>query len=169
MVVLSGNVLFNRQPGCPFAFLMMKALVKITNEFPPGARDFVTLDDARRLQTFRVKVSSGATEEEHLIINVTDESLDPAAFESIIHGLRAVNPDAQISFYRTELEGRTEVSAGPNEEFSPFSIAAAVAVVKASCGWDESEFMVIKVHDVEINLSLRFDGQRWVVTGQKNN
>ena len=146
---------------------MKKALVKITNEFPPEARDFVTLDDARRLQIFRVIVGSGATEEEHLIINVADEALDPAAFESIIHSLRAANPDAQISCYQTELEGRAEVIAGPDHEFSPFSIAAAVAVVEASCGWDKSESMVIKVNDVEIKLSPRFDGGGWVVTGQK--
>jgi len=44
-----------------------------------------------------------------------------------------------------------------------FDLAAAIAVIKASCGWDESSSILIMINNAEVRVWPRFDGRQWIV------
>jgi hypothetical protein len=58
------------------------------------------------------------------------------------HNVRKTNAKATISFYIADREGWAQASTALGEKFNPFNLAAAVAIIKASCGWDESPSIV---------------------------
>jgi hypothetical protein len=74
------------------------------------------------------------------------------------------NARAIISFYIADREGWAQVKTMPGEEFNPFNLAAAILVINASCGWDESPSIVVKINNDEVRVWPRFDGQQWVVS-----
>jgi hypothetical protein len=77
--------------------------------------------------------------------------------------LRETNVEAIISFLIANREGWAKVITMPDEEFNPFNFAAAISVIMASGGWDESPSMVVMINSAEVCVWPRFDGQHWVV------
>jgi len=66
------------------------------------------------------------------------------------------------SFYIADRAGWAQVITAPDEEFNHFNLAAAIAVIKASCGWDESSSIVVTINNAEVRVWPRFDGQQWI-------
>ena len=56
----------------------------------------------------------------------------------------------------------------PDGEFNHFNLAAAISVIKASCGWDESSFMVVMINNTEVRVWPRFDGQHWIAEDRED-
>jgi len=66
---------------------------------------------------------------------------------------------------RNSIFRRTGLAQAPtaqDEEFNNFNLAAAIAVNKASCGWDESASIVVMINKAEVRVWPRFDDQQWI-------
>jgi hypothetical protein len=139
-----------------------KAVVTIAdNPFWPKG-DLIHIGDDRYAVIYRVSVRTAAGEEEHLIVCPLPHSISQAECETVRGNLRKANAKAAISFYIADREGWSQVITAPDEEFDPFNLAAAISVIKASCGWDESKPMAVMIDGAEVRVWPRFDGQQWV-------
>jgi hypothetical protein len=76
--------------------------------------------------------------------------------------LRKADAKAASSFYIADRAGWAQVIAAPDEEFNLFNLAATIAVIEASCGWDESSSIVFMINNAEVCVWPRFDGQQWI-------
>jgi hypothetical protein len=78
--------------------------------------------------------------------------------------LKASHPGAIVSVVTDDSDGScscwTECTASEDR----FTIAAAVAVVKSSWGWDETDPIHVSINDKEIRVCARYDGSAWIVT-----
>jgi hypothetical protein len=137
-----------------------KAIVSIPNFRPE--RDIIHISDDRYSLIYKAIVRTAAGEEEHLIVCTLPHSIGQAECETVRGNLRMTNAKAVISFYIADRSGWAQVITAPDEEFNHFNLAAAIAVIKASCGWDESTFMVVSINNAEIRVWPRFDGQQWI-------
>jgi hypothetical protein len=139
---------------------MSKAIVSIPNFWPE--RDIIRISDDRYPVIYRVNVRTATEEEEHLIVCTLPHSIGQAECETVRGNLRRTNARAAISFIIADHEGWAQVMAAPEEEFNTFNLAAAISVIKRSCGWDESAFMVVTINSAEVRVWPRFDGQHWI-------
>ena len=138
------------------------AIVKINNDSFWSEKDFIHISDDRYSLIYRVNVRTAEEEEEHLIVCPLPHSIGQAECETIRVNLRKANEKAAISFYIADREGWAQVITAPDEEFNPFNLAAAISVIKASCGWDESKPMVVMINGAEVRVWPRVDGQHWI-------
>jgi len=97
-----------------------------------------------------------------LIVCALPHSIGQAERETVRFNLRKTNAKAAISYYIAEREGWAQAITAPDEEFNSFTLAAAISVVKASCGWDESSSIVVNINSAEVRVWPHFDGQHWV-------
>jgi hypothetical protein len=139
-----------------------KAIVKIINDSFWSEKDFIHIRDDRHSVIYRVNVRTGTEEEEHLIICPLPHSIGQAECETVRGNLRKTNARAAISFIIADREGWAQALTAPDEEFNHFNLAAAISVIKASCGWDESKPMVVMINDAEVHVWPRFEGQHWI-------
>jgi len=137
-----------------------KAIVTITDDFHWSERDFISISGERYSMLYRVNVQTDAGVEEHLIVCPLPHSISQAERNTINRHLHEMNAKATISFYIADRDEWTQLITSPDEDFNPFNLAAAVAVIKRSCRWDEG---VVEINGAEIRLWPRFDGQHWVV------
>ncbi|HKQ75009.1 MAG TPA: hypothetical protein VJ810_15040 [Blastocatellia bacterium] len=140
-----------------------KAIVTITNDSFWSARDIILISDDRCVVIYRVNVRTMTGEEKHLVVGAQSHSINQEEFDSVRRNLRESNIDAIISFYVASREGWAQVITAPDEEFTPFNLAAAISVIITSCGWDESLSIAVKINNDEVRVWPRFDGQKWVV------
>jgi hypothetical protein len=89
-------------------------------------------------------------------------SIGQAEWETVRCNLRKTNAKAAISYYTADRAGWAQVITAPDEEFNSFNLAAAISVIKVSCGWDESSFIVVNINSAEVRVWPHFDGQHWV-------
>jgi hypothetical protein len=139
-----------------------KATVTINNDSYWSERDFMRISDDRYAMIYRVSVRAATGEEEHLVVRALPHSIDQAERDTARRSLRETNAKATVSFYIADREGWAQVITAPDDDFDPFNLAAVIAVIKASCGWDESPSMVIMINDAEVRVWPRFDGQHWI-------
>ena len=139
------------------------AIVKINNDSFWSEKDFIHISDDRYSLIYRVNVRTAEEEEEHLIVCPLPHSIGQTECETVRVNLRKANAKAAISFYIADREGWAQAMTAPDEEFNHFNLAAAIAVIKASCGWDESKPMAVMINGAEIRVGPLFDGQQWVV------
>jgi|SoiMethySBSTD1v2_1073268.scaffolds.fasta_scaffold107274_2 hypothetical protein len=139
-----------------------KVIVTINNHSFWSEQDFIRVIDDRYSLIYRVNVRTATEEEEHLIVCPLPHSIGQAERGAINRKLRERNAGVTISFYIADREGWAQVITAPDEEFNLFNLAAAISVIKRSCGWDESSFMVVKINDAEVHVWPRFDGQHWI-------
>lgn len=140
-----------------------KAIVTIINDSFWSEQDFIRINDDRHSVIYRVNVRTATEEEEHLIVCPLPHSIGQAECETVRGNLRKTNARAAISFIIADREGWAQVITAPDEEFNLFNLAAAISVIKRSCGWDESSFMVVMINGAEVHAWPRFDGQHWVM------
>jgi hypothetical protein len=140
-----------------------KAVVTMINDSFWSEQDIIRISDDRYLEIYRVNVRTATGEEEHLIVCALPRSIGQAERESVRGNLRKTNTKAAIGFYIADRVGWAQVITAQDEKFNHFNLAAAISVIKASCGWDESSFMVVLINSVEVRVWPRFDGRRWVV------
>jgi hypothetical protein len=138
-----------------------KVVVTIINDTFWSEKDFIHISDDRYSLIYRVNVRA-AEEEEHLIVCALPHSIGQAECEAVRGDLRMTKAKGAISFYIADREGWAQVITAPDEEFNLFNLAAAVSVIKRTCGWDESSFMVVVINNVEVRVRPRFDGQHWI-------
>lgn len=117
-----------------------KAIVTITNDSSWSEQDFIRISDDRYSVIYRVNVRTATGEEEHLVIRPLPHSINQAECEAVRRNLRETNAKANISFHIADREGWAQVIAGLDKEFDTFNLAAAISVLKKSCGWDERAF-----------------------------
>src|SRR5215470_809839 len=122
-----------------------KAVVKIINDSFWSEQDIIRISDDRYSVIYRVNVRTATGEEEHLIVSVLPHSIGQAECETVRGNLRKANAKAVISFYIADRIGWARVITAPDEEFNPFNLAAAIAVTKASCGWEGSSTIAVKI------------------------
>ena len=114
------------------------------------------------VQAFRVPVQADCEiSEDHYVINAQHHRLDQNMREAVATYLLQSVGDCVISFILDDLLGRAEVVSVPQGR-GTFRPAAAVAVVKASCGWDESNPMIIRINNSEEEIHLNHDEEAWV-------
>jgi hypothetical protein len=144
-----------------------KAIVTLTNDTFWSERDIICISNDRYSVIYRVNVRTATGEEEHLVVCPLPHSIGQAERNTINRNLHETNAKATNSFYIADREGWAQVITEPDEEFKPFNLAAAIGVIKVSCGWDESLPIVIEINGAEIRVWPRFDGQLWVVEDRK--
>jgi hypothetical protein len=139
-----------------------KAVVTIPdNPFWPTGEDFIHIGDDRYSLFYRVNVRTAEEEEEHLIVNQFPHSISQAECETVCRIFRETTARAIISFIIAEREGWAQVITAPGEEFNPFNLAAAIAVLKASWGWDESKPIVVMINGAEVRIWPRVHERQW--------
>jgi hypothetical protein len=141
---------------------MNKAIVTIADNlfWPQG--DLIHIRDDQYAVIYRVSVRTALAEEKYLIVNPQQHSIGKAQREAINRNLRETNARATISFRVDDREGWAQVITAPDEKFDPFNLAAAIAVIKASWGWDESRPIVVMITGAEVRVWPRVEGGQWV-------
>jgi hypothetical protein len=137
-------------------------VVTIINDSFWSEQDIIRISDDRYSMIYRVNVRTATGEEEHLIVCPLPHSIGQAERETVRGNLQKTNAKAAISFYIADREGWAQALTAPDEQFNPFNFAAAISVIKTSCGWDESSSIVVKINAAEIHVWPRFDGQQWI-------
>jgi hypothetical protein len=103
-----------------------------------------------------------STSHEHVVAWLLSESSENP--QDVQRRLKASHPDAIVSVVADDSEGScscwTELTAPEHR----FSIAAAVAVVKSSWGWDESDSINVRINGKEIRVCAQYGGSAWMVT-----
>jgi hypothetical protein len=139
-----------------------KAIVTIAdNPFWPKG-DLIHIRDDQYAVIYRVSVRTTTREEEHLVVAALTFSISQAECEAVSRNLRETNARAIISFYIDNRDGWAQVITVLDEEFNLFNLAAAISVIKASCGWDESKPIVIMINNAEVRVWPRVDGKHWI-------
>jgi hypothetical protein len=147
---------------------MDKAIVTINNDSFWSERDFIHISDDRYAMIYRVNIRAATGDEEHLVVRAFPHSFDQAERDSARRSLRETNAKATVSFYITDREGWAQVITAPDEKFNPFNLAAAISVIKASCGWDESKPIVVMINGAEVRVWPRVDGQHWIAENRED-
>jgi hypothetical protein len=63
-----------------------------------------------------------------------------------------------------QAEGFAVVRSEDPRTENAFHVAASVAVIKASWGWDEAKPIVIRVDEKELKIYPSFDGRAWIAS-----
>jgi hypothetical protein len=115
-------------------------------------------------QVFPVQLSgapSGARR--RFVVCANFPVLNPMGRESVAARLRGGG--AACDFIIREAEGEATVVADLGEDgAAAFEAAAAVAAVKASCGWDESNPIIVRINDTALSVVAQSDGGRWLTS-----
>jgi hypothetical protein len=111
------------------------------------------------VQFFRVRLvdpTSGATSEQ-LVISAHHPPM-PDAVVREVSALRVHAPGVALAFTLEDRVGWARAVAD-----TPAAGAAAIAIVKASASWDESDPIAVDVAGVSFDVRARHDGEAWVV------
>jgi hypothetical protein len=114
------------------------------------------------VQAFRMRVQSeSGRSEDHYVIDAQHHRLHQRVHEVIATYLRDTFGECVVSFILVDLPGKADVLSVP-QGGDLFRAAAAVAVVKAACGWDENNPMIIRINNSELEIALSRDDQSWI-------
>ncbi|XYH93192.1 hypothetical protein ACMHYB_35735 [Sorangium sp. So ce1128] len=114
------------------------------------------------VQFFRVRLvePESGTSSEHVVLSAHDPRLADTTIISLDAALRSHAPGGVLSF---TLEDRAGWARALAESPGPLA-AAAVAIVKASSGWDESDPIVVELARGSFDVRLRHEGESWIVS-----
>jgi hypothetical protein len=91
--------------------------------------------------------------------------LNQSQREAVMSQLRAGGASAACDFIVHDVEGEATVIAEVGEEEDDtYDAAAAVAVVKASCGWDESNPITVRVNETALSVVAQSDDGQWTAS-----
>lgn len=83
--------------------------------------------------------------------------------EDLQRRLKGSRPKTIVSIVTHNADGMCDCATDTCA--NPFSVAAALAVIKHSWGWDEITPMLIRVNGIELRVNARYDGNVWRATG----
>jgi hypothetical protein len=136
---------------------MVSASVVITSDPPTLA---ITSDVGIKTSpqiTSVIVTPENESPEEHISIWLpVDDGKD------LQRSLKASHPDAIVSVVTKNADGVCGYSTDAHA--NPFSIAAALAAVNRSWGWDETDPTVVRVNGINVPVHARHDGNAWIVT-----
>jgi len=116
------------------------------------------------VQVFQLCVQADCgVSEDHYVIDAQYHCLVAKMRQAVATYLRQSAGECVVSFILVDLPGKAEVVSAPLA-LGLFAPAAAVAVVKAACGWDESNPIIIKINNSEVAIHLNHDDGSWVAT-----
>ncbi|HWT03037.1 MAG TPA: hypothetical protein VN256_22495 [Pyrinomonadaceae bacterium] len=141
------------------------ASVNITSS-PPGTLLTNHPGGEEVLQIICASVQVNATSPARHVA-IVNSGLSSELREVVNRDFRATNAEASVAFLAVDREGYACVISDDGRGDSYFPVAAAVAVIKASWGWDESERLLIRVNDREMRVRAHYDGGRWVVSEEE--
>jgi hypothetical protein len=100
---------------------------------------------------------------EHTSIVASGSSLPDDKHRDVLRTLAEENPRSVIALIVRESEGSATVLFEP-QDCEQFPVAAAVAVFKASWGWEEANPFSVNMNGKEIAVRAHFNGYTWVVS-----
>jgi hypothetical protein len=122
-------------------------------------------DESASVQVFPAQVSSLFSEgRKHFVICAYSPLLNQEECESVASHLRLGDACAVCDFIIYDTEGGSTVVADVDDKASACEAAAAVAVVKASCGWDENNPIMVRVNEIEVLVVSQFEGNEWIAS-----
>ena len=102
---------------------------------------------------------------QHSCIVASGSSLSHNEQREVLSTLANENPQSIIGLIVGESEQSATVLSQP-EGSEQFPVAAAVAVFKASWGWEEADPLSVNINGTETVIRARFNGDIWVVSEQ---
>jgi len=152
---------------------MTTATVIITSE-PPGTPLSMEPNSKEDLQIVRALVriaGEGNDDGNHIIIANGFLSGDKGflledKYAAVLGKLKDSNPGSVIALITSDAVGEVNVISTPRSNEHDFSIAAAVAVFKASWGWDECDSILVRINGALLRIRARYDGSSWIVSEQ---
>jgi hypothetical protein len=141
------------------------AAVKILTETPGILVPSIT-GIGESVQAIEVEISeSGRSVGRLVIVGAHFPQLSASVCDNISRNLRSHFQDADLYFTIIDKEGEAEVYA-PAEQgrLDRFWVAAAVAVIKASWGWDEVNPMLITVSGEPVRVKLAVVDRSWTAS-----
>ena len=75
--------------------------------------------------------------------------------------LHTANPESVVSVVIENQEGIAGVTCEKQYD-DAFKIAASVAVIKASWGWEEVMPIVVRINEDEFPIYAKYDGNEWI-------
>jgi hypothetical protein len=125
----------------------------------PGGNESATA------QAFPVHLSGMPSDALKHFVVCASSPLNQGQRDSVAARLRLGGGSVACDFIIHDTEGEaTVVTDTPEDEVSAFEVAAAVAVVKASCGWDESKLIIVWVNNNKVPVVAQFDGKEWIAS-----
>lgn len=121
------------------------------------------------IQAIQVDVSStGQDAIRHLIISAYYPKMELNLCKQLSIQLREYFGKTVVCFTRTNEDGKADVftpSIQRNDRQALLYLAAAVAVVKKVCGWDESEWIEVKCESTkeQIKVSPMCNGEEFII------
>ena len=144
-----------------FPLPMSTAYVTITSE-PPGMFRSLGPHDEDSVQVVWIVVQiQGDSPAEHNFVVASGSLLPQDKHRDVLSVLANQNPQSVVGLITRDSEGSATVLAKA-QGHQQFPVAAAVAVYKASWGWDESLPIVVRVDEDEFEIYARFDGKAWI-------
>ena len=126
-----------------------------------SANDFVSVDRGQYLQVCRARVESSGRTERLLLGLATDSSSIVALKTALTRALALEAPATQAVLVTDSQEGSAVAAIEGESEWLPLPVAAAVAVMRACWGWDESPTINVCVNGQTWESSPRYNGDQW--------
>jgi hypothetical protein len=125
--------------------------------------------DPGGIQVFSVSLAAhGEGTEAYILVSANSPVPGPATAHYIEAQLRERDSDAVIAFLVSHAPGNASVLLYTATSFAQRrNVAAAAAVVLASCAWDQSDSILVTVNNEEFVLHTRYDGQHWTVSDSR--
>ena len=127
---------------------------------PLSERDFLVLDPDRALQLAHVTVAFDGTCERLLLIIATRPMDSDLTLSSLFPRLTSAAGGRILVLVCPSDDAASAAVTSAFEDQNPL-VAAAIAVLQASWGWDARLAMDVVVNDQGYRVSPAFDGQRW--------
>src|SRR6266496_3943556 len=121
--------------------------------------DQVSPENAVQVSRSLVQTSDGERSEQVLVWS--DSGITDAVGEKLVADLEAEIPRC-VSTVDEEVEGFAVVRSEDGSTLNAFDVAASVAVIKASWGWDEEMPIVVRVNEDKFEIYASFDGSDWI-------
>ena len=123
-------------------------------------------DESATAQVFPMLLSDGSSEvRKHFVVCAYFPPLNQAQRESIASQLRLRGVGVAFDFIIHNAEGDATVVSGiDNDKAWAFDAAAAAAVMKAKCGWDESNPIIVRVNNIDVLVVEQFNGSEWIAS-----
>ncbi|HKP45450.1 MAG TPA: hypothetical protein VJT50_02550 [Pyrinomonadaceae bacterium] len=134
---------------------MTRATVTLTSEPPTLVIPSEVVTSSPQITSALVALENELPEE-HISIWPGDNQA--AASQA----LKDWRPTAIVSVVSNDADGFCDCSTGTDA--NPFSVAAALAVVKRSWGWDETDPIVVRVNGNAVPVHAHYSGNIWAVT-----
>ena len=133
---------------------MSTTTVRLSRTGPPGTHDFVA-HPSGQLQVCRATVATGDRIEHFTLFLPADTQAAPIAFDSLPAVSEEVADSVDVLVRETG-GGRAIVEVSQDHESRAVPVASAVAVMRASWGWDETPTIVVTVNDAPVAVAPRF-------------